>query len=56
LRLFFVFFERERKPEAALMSLGDADEDTSKADEPRYMEELPPRAGDEKGLPSEIAP
>jgi hypothetical protein len=44
LRLFFVFFERERKDWAAMLSLGDAVGDTSEAGEQRFVEELLPRA------------
>jgi hypothetical protein len=51
LRLFFVFFERERKAGTALLSLGDAVGGDSEAGEQRFMEEPPPRAEGEKGLP-----
>ena len=43
LRLFFVFFERERKAGTALLSLGDAAGGASEADEQRFLEELPLR-------------
>jgi hypothetical protein len=39
LRLFYVFFEQERKDGPALLSLGDGVEDISKADEQRFVEE-----------------
>jgi hypothetical protein len=45
LRLFFVFFERERKAGTTSLSLSDAVGGTSEADERRFMEEPPPRAG-----------
>jgi hypothetical protein len=51
LRLFFVFFERERKAGTALFSLSDAVGSTSEADEQRFLEESTPRAEGEKGLP-----
>ena len=51
LRLFFVFFERERKAGTALLSLCDAVGITSGADEQRFMEESAPCAEGEKGLP-----
>jgi hypothetical protein len=50
LRLFFVFFQRERKAGAALLSLGDAVGGSSEDDEQPFMEEPPPRAEGEKGL------
>jgi hypothetical protein len=43
-RLFFVFFQRERKAGAALLFLGHAVGGTSEADEHRLIEEQPPRA------------
>ena len=51
LRLFFVFFEQERKVGTALPSLRDAVGSTSEADEQRFMEESPSRAEGEKALP-----
>ena len=51
LRLFFVFFERERKAGAVLLSLIDAVWSTSGVGKQRFMEEPPPRAEGEKGLP-----
>jgi hypothetical protein len=51
LRLFFVFFERERKAGTALFSLCDAVRNTSEAGKQHFMEESPPRAQGEKMLP-----
>jgi hypothetical protein len=44
LHLFFVIFEQQRKAGNALLTLGDAVRETSKADLSRNMEETPPRA------------
>jgi hypothetical protein len=56
MRLFFVFFERERKYETGFLSFDDAVEDSTEADEQRFMEESLPRAENEKGLPLRAKP
>jgi hypothetical protein len=51
MRLLFVFFQKDRKAGAALLSLCDAVGSTSEAVEKRFVEEPPPRAEGEKVLP-----